>query len=126
MLKICYVSKDGLPELIFRGEVSLAQMEHAFDSVCTAPGFPTGGGMLVDVTNVEEARSEDEIQQLATFLGGRKDLLGDHIGLVVSSSNPAHYGTARMLSAYAEPEGLTVGVFTSAEKASEWLHHTRG
>jgi len=125
MLKICFVKSNGDPELVFQGEVSLAQMEHAFDAVATGPDFPTGRGMLVDVTGIEDARSADEIRELATFLGGKTDSLGDHIGLVVSSSNPAQYGTARMLSAYAESEGMTVGVFTSLKKASEWLHGTR-
>jgi len=125
VLKICYVKDDGHLELLFEGEVSLAQMEHAFEAVFTGPEFPAEGGMLVDVTRVEEVHSADEVRELATFLGSKTDHVGQHVGVVVSSSNPAQYGTARMLSAYAESEGLTIGVFTSVEKASEWLNSTR-
>jgi hypothetical protein len=122
MLRVCYLKSDGLPSLVFEGEISIEQLEYAVQVVISGPEFPAGAGMVADVTRIEGEPTADQIRELASFFGSRKEELGHRIALVVSSKKPVQYGLARMLSAYADNRGLTVGVFTDFEEACGWLN----
>jgi hypothetical protein len=122
-LKISCVSGTGPPQLIFEGTFSAAQLEHAFDSAISGPGFVEGMGvgLVIDTTHSESDFSHDEIKELAYHIAKKQESFGCRLALVVSPAKLHHYGLARMFSTYAELRDLIVGVFTSSDEALRWL-----
>ena len=100
MLRICYVSDDSGPRVVFAGQYSLTQAEHTFEAVVTAPGFDGGNGFIVDVQDSETILSNEELRDLAAFLAQRADAFGHRVAVVVASASPAHYGVARAFEAH--------------------------
>lgn len=121
MLRISYTRDEGSPELAFAGEYSLEQVERAFAAVLGGSDEECGKGLIVDTTESETEFTHEELRSLANFLARRRERLGHRMALLVSSDSALHYATARVLSSYAEPEGLVMGVFTSMDEATRWI-----
>lgn len=83
------------------------------------PAFRTGMRLLIDERQCANNWSSGEIGKCVRALESLHGRVSSRIGIVVSDS--LHYGLARMLSTYAEENGMRVEVFTKLEDAQQFL-----
>lgn len=121
MLKISYIAGCGTPQLVFEGNVSAAQVGHAFDAVVTEPEFARGLGLVVDATGLRHEYSHDEIRLLAEHVAAKREELGHRLAVVISHDRDLQYGLARMFASYAACHDLTVSIFHAPDEALNWL-----
>jgi hypothetical protein len=97
--------------------------EEVLEAVTDAPLPPsTERRMLgiLDVRQSEELREPQELRTLARCLAAP----GVFSSFAVVAKRAVHYGLARMLSVFAEQEGLELVAFRSEDAALEWLGST--
>lgn len=99
------------------GVLSEADSLEHYGQIQADPGFEPTFRQLCDLTDVTELHaSQAFIRDLACMTvfapGTRRAFV---------APQPLYYGLTRMLQAFAELEGSTIGVFRSLREAEEWL-----
>ena len=82
--------------------------------------FVQGLDILVDLRLAEGHPTAMQQRERARRSGAMKHLMSGRVALLCTT-NDVHFGMARMYSVFAQEFGITAEVFTSFEKADQWL-----
>lgn len=119
-----YQLGDGVIRFRTTGEVEYASgldvLRAGFGAAADRPG--TRWGLLFDIRESAENRSETELRGIAAAVGDHRHLLTGRCAIV--ASDPLHYGLARMACVYLDGLGLRAGAFGSVDEAEEWVRGT--
>lgn len=85
----------------------------------SVPKGETLWGLLVDLRESRENRTDVEIQGIAMALAQNMDILTGRMAIVVI--DPKYVGRAQMFSAFAEKLGQHPRIFSNFEEAEAWL-----
>lgn len=111
--------RGALLWIVVDGGYDEAELERAKQNALHDPAFRPGMPVLIDSRKTSVAPSRGGVAERAAFLAGLRPRVGPRCALVVS--DPLHYGLARMLAAFGEPQGLEIQVFQDPEHAEAWL-----
>jgi hypothetical protein len=82
--------------------------------------FVPGLDLLVDLRAAEGHPTAIQQRERARRSGAMKHLMSGRVALLCAT-NDVHFGMARMYSVFAQEFGIIAEVFTSLEKAEQWL-----
>jgi hypothetical protein len=82
--------------------------------------FVPGLDLLVDLRSAEGHPTAIQQRERARRSGAMKHLMSGRVALLCAT-NDVHFGMARMYSVFAQEFGIIAEVFTSLEKAEQWL-----
>jgi len=101
------------------GQYSYAEIEQASAKILNDPAFTDDMNLLLDARQVTVNPTLAEVKQRAMFLKSVVQKRPGKIVLVVADT--LRYGLGRMLSIYAQMEGVKVEVFMDIEQARQRL-----
>ena|ERR1051326_3749885 len=100
-------------------QYSLDDMKYTSSLILNDPAFTEDMNLLLDARQSTVNPTLSEIKQRAAFLRSVAHGKAGSIAIVVSDS--LRYGLTRMLSIYAQMEGLNIEAFMDIEQARRWL-----
>ena len=102
------------------GHYTFAEVVDALHEALSEASRVGSQNLLLDISGSNETRSPDELRNLAELFAKTPGLAGT-CAVLVQTGSDLHYGLARMLGAFAEPLGLSVGIFESEAEAREFV-----
>ena len=110
---------DDFKRLYFtlEGRYSFEEFLGVVDRATAQPELERPSTGILDIRHSEETRTPNELRVLARRLAGTRLFSS----FAVVSTQLYHQGLARMLSEFADAEGLSVGSFRTIEGAQAWL-----
>jgi hypothetical protein len=119
VVSVSYHIQENLIYLESVGIFHIDEYKSELQKAAADPAFRAGMRLLIDERQCCNNRSSGEIGECVRALESLRGRVSAMIGIVVSDS--LHYGLARMLSTYADENGLRVEVFTNLEDAQQFL-----
>ena len=101
------------------GQYSLDEMRQVAAKILHDPAFTDDVNLLLDARQSTVNPPLAEIKDRVTFLKSVVQHRPGRIAIVVSDT--LRYGLTRMLTIYAQMEGLKITAFMNLEQAREWL-----
>ena len=121
---LSYEIRGRLVIITSRGPFGIHEDGEFTDRMLGDPEFPDHCRVLIDVRDMTEAPSRDEIARRASWMvesvRGRVSMCALVVG------GPLAFGLARMLSSFSDALGLEMEVFDDREKAESWLRVRTG
>ena len=108
--------------IVAEGKYSLAEVQTAITSALRESKSTRDCCLLMDIRRSEAVFSSDELRSFAKFLASLPIPIAKRAAWVVSAD--LRFGLARMLSVFAENEGLELRVFRDTVAARKWLGAT--
>ena len=108
--------------IVAEGKYSLAEVQTAISAALKESKGIRDCCLHMDIRRSEAAFSADELRSFAKFLALLPIPIAKRAAWVVSAD--LRFGLARMLSVFAENEGLELRVFRDTVMAREWLEAT--
>lgn len=101
------------------GKYSLEDIRQAASLILNDPAFTDDMNLLLDARQSAVNPSFTEVKQRAIFL--RSVVLDRRGRIAIVVGDRLRYGLSRMLSIYAQIEGLNIEVFMDIEQARHWI-----
>ncbi len=125
MISFCQLPEHRLSIVKLQGRVEFAEVLRYLHLRLADTTRPPPGGMdsLIDLRELENTHTYDEVSQLSDLLRQAVKSWGDkRVAMLVHRD--AHYGVSRMFGMVmtARTE-VNISIFRSIEDASEWLNH---
>ena len=112
-------AETGLVTLRYDGSVDFEEWTNQMHALLADPKYQTGSGLLVD-RRLAGAPSAAFVRRLVGFLRDHsEELSGARVAMLVAE--PASYGMARMLQAFAAELPMQIEVFREMDEAEKWL-----
>ncbi len=108
--------------IVAEGKYSLAEVQAAISAGLKESTSIRDCCLHMDIRRSEAVFSSDELRSFAKFLASLPIPIAKRAAWVVSAD--LRFGLARMLSAFAEKEGLELRVFRDTVEARKWLGST--
>ena len=108
--------------IVAEGKYSLAEVQTAISAALQESKGIRDCCLHMDIRRSEAVFSSDELRSFAKFLASLPIPIAKRAAWVVSAD--LRFGLARMLSAFAENEGLELRVFRDTVAARKWLETT--
>ena len=109
--------------IVAEGKYSIAEVQTAISAALKESKDIRGCCLHMDIRRSEAVFSSDELRSFAKFLASLPIPIAKRAAWVVSAD--LRFGLARMLSVFAENEGLELRVFRDTVAAREWLGATK-
>jgi hypothetical protein len=118
-MPVSYRVDGAIVVITFTGTSGFDDVQGLASLAASDPRLVPGARVLVDARNCRDDVPQAVLQDHARFLASLRGRLGPSYAIVTSDT--LRFGLARMFEAFADLEGLDVGVFKQLEHAREWL-----
>ena len=121
-VRISRFEEDQTLFIVAEGKYSLAEVQTAISAALQESKGIRDCCLHMDIRRSEAVFSSDELRSFAKFLASLPIPIAKRAAWVVSAD--LRFGLARMLSVFAESEGLELRVFRDTVAARSWLEAT--
>jgi hypothetical protein len=119
-MSVSYTIEDGYAHCRAIGNYSYEETYNNYKAALDDPLFLPGYKLLMDVFDSEEARSYEEMDQIAELLGSCSKF-GKKCALLINPDHTLRFGLGRMLSTLAESRGVDFSIFYNLNDAKKHL-----
>ena len=118
-VRISRIEEGDILFVVAEGKYSLAEVQTVITSALKESKGIRDCCLLMDIRRSEAVFSPEELRSFAEFLAALPIPIAKRAAWVVSAD--LRFGLARMLSVFAESEGLELRVFRDTVAARRWL-----